>query len=115
MIIKNEMSGKCEGIEGKRRRRRLDWGLGRAGNWYIHLSEAVYWGKQAESAIRAALGYGGCGGDVAGEDARWWVGGAEAACAVAMMPSSSSSPLPALTLLSGLWICFSFCLRSADV
>lgn len=51
----------------------------------IHLSEAVYWGKQAESAILAALGYGGCGGDVPG-DARWWVGDADAACAVAMVP-----------------------------
>ena len=51
----------------------------------IHLREAVYWGKQEESAILAALGYGGCGGDVRG-DARWWVGDAEAACAVAMVP-----------------------------
>jgi hypothetical protein len=25
----------------------------------VHLREAVYWGKQEESAIRAALGYGG--------------------------------------------------------
>jgi len=51
----------------------------------IHLREAVYWGKQEESAILAALGYGGCGGDVPG-DTRWWVGDAEAACAVAMVP-----------------------------
>lgn len=45
----------------------------------------MYWGKQAESAILAALGYGGCGGDVPG-DARWWVGDAEAAFAVPMVP-----------------------------
>lgn len=43
---------------------------------YVHLREAVYWGKQEESAIRAALGYGGV--DVAWMDARW-VGDAAAA------------------------------------
>jgi len=51
----------------------------------------VYWGKQEESAILAALGYGGCGGDVPG-DARWWVGDAEAACAVAMVPRRRRLP-----------------------
>jgi hypothetical protein len=49
------------------------------------LREAVYWGKQSESAILAALGYGGCGGDVPGDARWWWVGDADAAaCAVAM-------------------------------
>ena len=52
----------------------------------------MYWGKQEESAILAALGYGGCGGDVPG-DARWWVGDAEAACAVAMVPRRRRLPL----------------------
>lgn len=65
----------------------------------VHLSEAVYWGKQAESAILAALGYGGCGGDIPG-DARWWVGDADAACAVAMVPR----PLLRFVLLFGLSI-----------
>lgn len=62
----------------------------------VHLSEAVYWGKQAESAILAALGYGGCGGDVPG-DARWWVGDADAACAVAMVPRRRLPPLRSLS------------------
>ena len=48
----------------------------------------MYCGKQEESAILAALGYGGV--DVAWTEARW-VGDADAA---AMMPSSpSSSPI----------------------
>ena len=67
-----------------------DWGFRRLDKVVrIHLREAVYWGKQAESAILAALPYGG---DVPG-DARWWVGDAEAACAVAMVPSRRHLPL----------------------
>ena len=59
------------------------------------MREAVYWGKQSESAILAALGYGGL--DVAAEDARW-VRDSEAACAVAMVPSSSFLLLPSSLL-----------------
>jgi hypothetical protein len=51
----------------------------------------VYCGKQEESANLAALGYGGL--DVAGEEARWVGESSEAACAVAMVSSSSSSRL----------------------
>jgi hypothetical protein len=75
----------------------------------VHLSEAVYWGKQAESAILAALGYGGCGGDIPG-DARWWVGDADAACAVAMVPrvlffaSSVLPPFRAFDWPSSFWM-----------
>ena len=63
-----------------------EWGFRRLDKVVrIHLRDAVYWGKKEESAILEALGYGGCGGDVPG-DTRWWVGDAEAACAVAMVP-----------------------------